>query len=107
VAELDGEPVGASVIVPAGPEYVPPAGPSETYLLFLVSDRSRAGLGIGSELVRRAAAEARAAGSEVLRVDCWAGAADLVAWYERQGFTRTETFTVRGYWHGQLFEMRL
>lgn len=69
VAELDAEPVGASVIVQAHPGYVPPIERSETYLLFLVSDRARAGLGIGSELVRRAAAEARGAGSEVLRVD--------------------------------------
>ena len=66
-------------------------------------------MGIGAELVARAAAEARAAGSEVLRVDCWAGAPTLVAWYERQGFVRSDSFTVevRGPWHGQVFEMRL
>jgi hypothetical protein len=41
--------------------------------------------------------------------DCWAGAPDLVAWYERQGFIRSDTFTVevRGGWHGQVFEMAL
>lgn len=107
VAEHDGEPVGASVITPAPPEYLPPAGQPETYLLFLVSDRTRAGLGIGSALVRRAAADARARGSHVLRVDCWAGAPELVAWYERQGFTRSGAFTVNDGWHGQLFEMPL
>ncbi len=107
IAELDGEPVGASVIVKARPDYVPPTQRSETYLLFLVSDGTHAGLGVGSELVQRAAADARAAGSELLRVDCWAGAPDLVAWYERQGFVRSGTFTVGDGWPGQLFEMRV
>jgi GNAT superfamily N-acetyltransferase len=107
IAELDGEPAGASVIVPARPAYVPPAERSETYLRFLVSDRRRAGLGVGSKLVERAVADARAAGSEVLGVDCWAGAPDLVAWYERQGFIRSRTFSVRDDWQGQLLEMPL
>jgi predicted N-acetyltransferase YhbS len=81
----------------------------ETYLLFLISDRDQAGSGIGSELVRRAVTDARAAGSHVLRVDCWAGAPGLVAWYERQGFVRSGRFTVdvRGGWDGQAFELTL
>jgi ribosomal protein S18 acetylase RimI-like enzyme len=109
IAEIDGEPVGASVIGGAPPAHVPPTPLAETYLQFLISSRDHAGLRIGTELVRQAAAEARAAGSEVLRVDCWAGAPALVAWYERQGFVRSDTFTVevRGPWHGQVFEMRL
>ena len=53
-----------------------------------------------------AADEARAAGAAVLRVDCWAGAPPLVAWYERQGFARSGTFDVDG-WIGQVFTMRL
>jgi ribosomal protein S18 acetylase RimI-like enzyme len=107
VAELDRKPVGASVITSTPPEYVPPAGQPETYLLFLVADRTRGGLGIGSALARQAAADARAADSQVLRVDCWADAPDLVAWYERQGFTRSATFTIKDSWRGQLLEMRL
>jgi GNAT superfamily N-acetyltransferase len=109
IAELEGEAVGASVIGPAPPAHVPPTSLAESYLLFLISDRNHAGIGIGGELVRRAAAEAREAGSQVLRVDCWAGAPPLVAWYERQGFVRSDTFKVevRGAWHGQVFEMRL
>ncbi len=109
MAELGGQPVGASVTASASPAHVPATTLNETYLLFLVSDRDHAGVGVGAELVRRAAAEARAAGSEVLRVDCWAGAPGLVAWYERQGFVRSDSFTVdvRGPWHGQVFEMRL
>jgi hypothetical protein len=33
----------------------------------------------------------------------------VVAWYERQGFVASDTFTVdvRGGWHGQVFEMTL
>ena len=50
--------------------------------------------------------EARDAGAAVLRVDCWAGAPPLVAWYERQGFVRSGTFDVGG-WIGQVFTMAL
>jgi GNAT superfamily N-acetyltransferase len=109
IAEIDGRPVGASVIVAQHPEYVPPTDLRETYLFFLISDRLHAGRGIGSMLVRRAADEARAAGSQLLRVDCWAGAPALVAWYQRQGFVKTDTFVVeaRGHWHGQVLEMLL
>lgn len=107
VVELDGEPVGASVMVGVSPVYVPPTTRRESYLLFLIADRAHARRGIGSELVRRAANEARAAGSELLRVDCWAGAGELVAWYERQGFVRSDSFTVGDGWPGQVFEMPL
>ena len=109
VAEIDGQAVGMSVIGGPHPSHVPAIAARETYLQFLISDRDHAGKGIGEELVRRAIADARAAGSEILRVDCWAGAPSLVAWYERQRFVRTDTFTVdlRGGWHGQVFELIL
>ncbi len=109
IAQRGGRPVGASVIVGVAPTHVPPTRLRETYLLFLISDRDEAGRGIGGELVRRAVTDARASGSEVLRVDCWADAPGLVAWYERQGFVRSDTFTVdvRGGWNGQVFEMKL
>lgn len=109
IAERDGRAVGASVIGDTAPAHVPPTRMRETYLLFLISDRDEAGRGIGTELVRRAVTDARASGSELLRVDCWADAPDLVAWYARQGFARSDTFTVdvRGGWHGQVFEMKL
>jgi GNAT superfamily N-acetyltransferase len=108
IAELDGVAVGASVITATGMAHIPPTPLAETYLMFLISERGHAGQGIGAALVRRAADEARAAGSEVLRVDCWAGAPPLVAWYEHQGFVRSDAFAVevRGRpWHGQVFEM--
>jgi GNAT superfamily N-acetyltransferase len=109
IAEIGGEPVGASVTLARPPAHVPTTPLRETYLNFLISHRAHAGKDIGGKLVRLAAADARAAGSEVLRVDCWAGAPALVAWYERQGFIRSDTFTVdvRGPWHGQVFEMPL
>ena len=109
IAEIDEMPVGASVIVAVPPVHVPSTQLRETYLNFLISHREHAGKDIGGKLVRLAAADARAAGSEVLRVDCWAGAPALVAWYERQGFVRSDTFTVdvRGPWLGQVFEMAL
>jgi GNAT superfamily N-acetyltransferase len=107
IAEIDGETVGACVIVGSAPEYVPSNRLSETYLYFLISDRTCAGMGVGSALVHAAADEARAAGSEVLRVDCWAGAPSLVDWYTRQGFTASDTFTVGENWRGQLLEMVL
>jgi GNAT superfamily N-acetyltransferase len=78
----------------------------ERYVEALVTSRRHAGRGIGARLVAAAADEARAAGAVVLRVDCWAGAPPLVAWYERQGFARSGTFDVDG-WIGQVFTMRL
>ena len=55
--------------------------------------------------LEHAAALARDAGVAVLRVDCWAGAPPLVAYYEGQGFTRSGSFSVGG-WRGQVLAMR-
>ena len=109
IAEIGGEAVGASVTGAVPPPHVPATALRESYLHFLISHRGHAGKDIGGKLVRLAADDARAAGAEVLRVDCWAGAPGLVSWYERQGFVRSDNFTVdaRGPWHGQVFEMRL
>jgi GNAT superfamily N-acetyltransferase len=102
IAERDGEPVGA-LIVGVHPPHVEPIEPSELYIELLISARKHAGNGIGARLVRLADDLAVRRGVEVLRVDCWAGAPTLVAWYEAQGFTRSDTFDVRG-WKGQVFE---
>jgi GNAT superfamily N-acetyltransferase len=101
----DGEPVGALVVGGRQP-YVPEAGEPELYVILLVTSRRHAGRGVGSLLVRRAIDEARERGVRLLRVDCWAGAPRLVAWYEEQGFVPTERFHV-GAWEGQLFELRI
>jgi GNAT superfamily N-acetyltransferase len=99
----DGEPAGA-LVLGARPAWVAPAERSERYIEALVSSRRHAGEDIGGELVRRAVAETLAAGAALLRVDCWAGAPSLVAWYERQGFRRSGTFELDG-WHGQVLSM--
>ncbi len=98
---------GGPDITDTCPPYVTSVEVPETYLTFLISDRDRAGQGIGSELVIQAARDPRCAESELLRVDCWAGAPSLVAWYERQGFIGTTTFEVNDGWRGQVFEMPL
>ncbi|MER5744455.1 GNAT family N-acetyltransferase [Streptomyces sp. NPDC002225] len=108
VAELDGTPVGA-LVLDTGPSPkmpIPPADEPELYIRLLVSDRAHAGLGIGAALLARAVAETRRAGVELLRVDCWAGGGgELVAYYERNGFTPTDRF-LSGTWPGQVLARR-
>ncbi|MFD0359643.1 GNAT family N-acetyltransferase [Streptomyces sp. NPDC127110] len=109
IAELDGMPVGAMVL-DSGPSPQMPikaAEEAELYVRLLVSDRRRVGLGIGAVLLAHAAEETRRGGLELLRVDCWAGGGgELVAFYERNGFTRTETF-LSGDWPGQVLARRV
>ena len=106
IAETDADqPLGA-IVLGARPEHVKPADRAERYIEALISSRRHAGEDVGGALVRRAIEETRAAGTELLRVDCWAGAPPLVAWYERQGFRRSGAFTVNG-WRGQVFSMRV
>ena len=103
MAERAGGPVGA-LVVGERPEHVHAVERDELYVVLLLSSRRHAGSGIGAALVEHAVSLARAAGIGLLRVDCWAGAPSLVAWYERQGFVRDGTFAV-GDWHGQVFSM--
>jgi GNAT superfamily N-acetyltransferase len=103
IAELDGQPVGA-LVVGAAPSYVPPADRPELYVQLLLTSRSHAGQRIGTRLIHQALIEARQHGCEQIRVDCWAGAPQLIAWYERQGFARSDTFQVSD-WTGQIFTM--
>lgn len=110
IAELDGVAVGALAVGDA-PEYVSPAPEPELYVNLLLTDRSRKGSGIGTALLDRARAIARDRGAGLLRVDCYAGDdRALVGYYESQGFTSTEPFTVDlpgGAWHGQVLAQRL
>lgn len=103
-AIIGDEPVGAVIVGPA-PGYVPVASRPELYVTLLLTSRRHAGQGIGTRLVAVAIAEARAAGREQLRVDCYA-APTLVAWYRSQGFTPSATFEVNG-WPGQILELAL
>ncbi|MEU8354128.1 MULTISPECIES: GNAT family N-acetyltransferase [unclassified Streptomyces] len=109
IAELDGVPAGALVLDSGPSPQVPiaPAGEPERYVRLLVSDRRLAGRGIGAVLLARAAEETRRAGVELLRVDCWAGGGgELVAYYERNGFTPTDRF-LAGAWPGQVLARRI
>jgi len=105
IAELDGEPVGA-LVVGERPGHVPPVDLPELYVNLLLTSRRHAGKQLGARLVDVAIDEARAADRAVLRVDCWAGAPTLIAWYQRQGFTPAGTFELNG-WKGQIFNMSL
>lgn len=106
VAEVDGQVAGALAVGEAMP-YVPPATEPELYVNLLVTSRAHAGQGIGARLLDHARAIARERGAHQLRVDCYAGGdGALVRYYERQGFTPTEPFTV-GDWPGQLLVQRL
>ncbi|MFJ2770761.1 GNAT family N-acetyltransferase [Streptomyces sp. NPDC087300] len=109
IAESDGTPVGA-LVLDSGPSPqlpIAPAGEPELYVRLLVSDRRRAGLGIGAALLAHAEEEARRAGVALLRLDCWAGGGgELVAFYERNGFTPVDSF-VSGDWPGQVLAKRV
>ncbi|PZG08717.1 GNAT family N-acetyltransferase [Micromonospora craterilacus] len=111
LAQATDRPVGA-LVVGAATEYVPPATEPELYVNLLVTDRAHAGAGIGGRLLAHAAELARERGVPLLRVDCYAGDdGALVRWYERQGFTATDPFTVerpgRPPWPGQVLVRRL
>ncbi|GIH98156.1 GCN5 family N-acetyltransferase [Planobispora takensis] len=106
IAEIDGEAAGCVVL--GGPmPYIAPAPEPELYVQALVIDRRFHGRGVGSTLLELASAEAAGRGISLVRVDCYAGDdGRLVRYYESQGFTRTEPFTV-GEWPGQILERRL
>ncbi|MFB7462519.1 GNAT family N-acetyltransferase [Streptomyces sp. NPDC056224] len=109
IAELDGAPVGAMVLDSGPSPQMPiaPAGEPERYVRLLVSERRYAGLGIGAALLAHAVEETRRAGVKLLRVDCWAGGGgELVAFYERNGFTPTDRFLSEA-WPGQVLARRV
>ncbi|MER5468145.1 GNAT family N-acetyltransferase [Streptomyces sp. NPDC002685] len=109
IAESDGTPVGAMVLDSGPSTHMPiqSAGEPERYVRLLVSDRRYAGRGIGADLLVHAAEETRRAGIDLLRVDCWAGGGgELVAYYERNGFTPTDPF-LSGTWPGQVLARRV
>ncbi|MFB9553392.1 GNAT family N-acetyltransferase [Streptomyces roseoviridis] len=107
IAELDGRPVGTLTLTPHPGAYVAPAAEPERYVRFLATHGRFHGHGVGAALLAHAAERTRLAGVSLLRVDCFAGSEGrLVEYYERQGFTRTEPFTV-GDWPGQVLERRV
>lgn len=106
LARIGGQVAGALAVGDAMP-YVPPAKEPELYVNLLVTARAYAGRGVGARLLDHAREIARERGAHLLRVDCYAGDdRALVRYYERQGFTATDPFTV-GEWPGQVLEERL
>ncbi|MFD3532126.1 GNAT family N-acetyltransferase [Streptomyces sp. NPDC058664] len=107
IAEVDGVPAGTMTLTPFPGQHVGPADEPEVYVRLLATDARFHGHGVGAALLEHAAAETRRQGVSLLRVDCFAGSEGrLVAYYESQGFTRTETFAV-GDWAGQVLERRV
>ncbi|WP_030687078.1 GNAT family N-acetyltransferase [Streptomyces sp. NRRL B-1347] len=109
IAEVDGEPAGMLMLTESPTGYVAPVDEPERYVHFLATGHRFAGLGVGRTLLAHAVAETRAQGVSLLRVDCYAGNdGKLVAYYESNGFVRTETFTEKdGTWPGQVLAMRV
>ncbi|MFE1229566.1 GNAT family N-acetyltransferase [Streptomyces sp. NPDC058745] len=107
MAEIDGVPAGTMTLTPHPGSYVAPADEPELYVHLLATDGRFHGRGVGAALLAHAVEETRRQGLSLLRVDCFAGSEGrLVAYYERQGFRRTEPFTV-GEWPGQVLEQRV
>lgn len=110
IAEVDGVAVGALSVGDALP-YVAPATEPELYVQLLIADRSSPVRGIGAVLLAHARELAEQQGVALLRLDCFAGGEGaLVRYYERQGFTRGESFTVAQPdrdWPGQILTFRL
>ncbi|MFF6803667.1 GNAT family N-acetyltransferase [Streptomyces sp. NPDC012616] len=112
VAEADGEPAAALTLTDAPGAYLahlPPPGEPERYIHWLTSDRRFKGHGVGSALLEHAAEATRRAGVGLLRVDCYAGDdRRLVAYYEANGFTPTQAYTVGDHqWPGQVLTRRV
>ncbi|MFF1686863.1 MULTISPECIES: GNAT family N-acetyltransferase [unclassified Streptomyces] len=106
IAENDGVPVGTLTLSEGPGSYVEPAGEPERYVHLLAA---RHGSGAGAALLAHAVRETRRAGVPLLRVDCYAGDdGKLVAFYEANGFVRTESFIgPDGVWPGQVLARRV
>ncbi|MGW8767261.1 GNAT family N-acetyltransferase [Streptomyces sp. NPDC055815] len=106
IVEIDGVPAGTMTLTPHPGQYIAPADEPEVYVRLLATDARFHGHGVGAALLAHAEAETRRQGVSLLRVDCFAGSEGrLIAYYEGQGFTRTEPFQV-GDWPGQVLERR-
>ncbi|GAB4052553.1 GNAT family N-acetyltransferase [Catellatospora paridis] len=110
IAEVGGTPVGALSVGDALP-YVAPADEPELYVQLLISDRSSPVRGVGAALLAHARGLAVQQGVALLRLDCFAGGEGaLVRYYERQGFTRGQAFSVAQPdrdWPGRILTFRL
>ena len=107
VLGVRGDLLAGALVLGSAPAYVPPTDRPEVYVVLLVASRAPEARGIGAVLLDHAVAVARARGADRVRVDCYAGGdQELVRFYERHGFVRTDTFVV-GEWPGQILEIDL
>jgi GNAT superfamily N-acetyltransferase len=109
IAEVDGAPAATLTLTDAPGSYLEPADEPERYIHLLASDHRLTGRGAGAALLAHAARVTREAGISLLRVDCYAGDdGKLVAYYERNGFIRTEPFRHGAdEWPGQVLARRV
>ncbi|WP_225834062.1 GNAT family N-acetyltransferase [Streptomyces sp. NK08204] len=109
IAEVDGVPAATLTLSSAPGPYLEPADEPERYIHLLASDRRFKGHGAGAALLAHAAEVTRQAGISLLRVDCYAGDdGKLVAFYEKNGFIPTESFTHGPEaWPGQVLARRV
>jgi GNAT superfamily N-acetyltransferase len=98
---IDGAADAGAIVLGDAHDYVPPADRPELYVQVLLTAAAWRGRGVGATLIEHAVGEARAAGAERLRVDCWDGVPGLPAAYERLGFVRVGSFDVNG-WPGAI-----
>ncbi len=107
VAEEPGGGIRGALVLGEPMPYVPPATEPEIYVRLLVASRDARVRGVGRRLMAFADGQARAAGVERLRVDCYGGGnGALVRFYESCGYQRISTFDVNG-WPGQLLGRNL
>ncbi|MBL1081894.1 GNAT family N-acetyltransferase [Streptomyces actinomycinicus] len=109
VAEFDGVPAASLTLTDGPAPYLEPADEPERYIHLFATDRRFRGRGAGAALLAHAAEVTRRAGISLLRVDCYAGDdGKLVAYYERNGFIRTEPYTHgEDAWLGQVLARRV
>jgi GNAT superfamily N-acetyltransferase len=103
---VDGSLDAGAIVLGDAHDYVPPPTRPELYVQVLLTASAWRGRGVGAALIEHALGEARAAGAEQLRVDCWDGVPELPRAYERLGFTRVGSFDVKG-WPGAILVREL
>jgi GNAT superfamily N-acetyltransferase len=108
--ELGDELVGSVAVSEVVPAYAAEAcqglpRPSR-YLEAFTTSRRLAGTGLGAAILRWAEAHAGSDGAVYMRLDCWSGNPELIAYYERQGYVPVKELSM-GAWRGRLFEKRL
>jgi GNAT superfamily N-acetyltransferase len=96
VAERDGVVVGALLVAPEAPGYVPRDALPDglLYIVQVVSVRDDRGRGVGRRLMEEAERIATSAGVTAVALDHWAGSPELASTYERYGYRAVDEFVI-------------